>query len=51
MIVRTNSRAFRVLCFLASPVPWLPRIVPLWIEACRVGQDYTSFAKVSLRYR
>lgn len=38
MIIRANNPLLRVLLRL-----------PLWVERARVGQDYDSFVRVTLR--
>lgn len=50
MVIKTGSVLFRVLLVVANPVPWLPSIVPLRIEAARVGSDTTTWCKVSFGY-
>lgn len=50
MIMRSDSRALRALLILTSPAPWLPRLLPLWIEPARVGTDYSSFVRVTLKF-
>jgi len=48
MILRSNSFALRALLWVCWPCQYIPhRLVPLRVEACRVGQDYTSFVRVS----
>jgi len=49
MLMRADSRTLKVLMFLSSPVPWLPSLFPLWVEHARVGNDYSTFVKVTLR--
>lgn len=49
MIVRSNSKLLRVLMFINSPTQYLPRLFPLWVLAVRVGNDCTSFVRVSFR--
>ena len=51
MLIRSDSLALRALLFIASPVAWLPHIVPLWVEHARVGDDYDSWVRVTLRKR
>jgi hypothetical protein len=49
MIVRTDSLIVRVLLLLANPTMRLPRVFPLYVRVVRVGQDTTTFCRVTFR--
>lgn len=49
MILRKDSRMFRTLMVLWSPVQWLPPLFPLFAEPARVGTNCTDYVKVSFR--
>lgn len=46
MIVKTNGFAHKALMFVANPCPLLPRLLPLWAENVRVGNDCTTWCRV-----
>jgi hypothetical protein len=47
MVLRENSFLVRALLVVANPVPWLPSLLPLCAERCRVGNNTTDFVRVS----
>lgn len=49
MILRKDSRRFRALMFVWSPVAWLPPLFPLWVEPARVGNNYLDYVKIHFR--
>lgn len=51
MLLKRTSRLLDLLLFLSSPSPFLPALLPLWIEHARVGTDNTSYVRVMLRRR
>lgn len=48
MVVRSNGLFLRVLLTVAFPSKNVT-LLPLWVEAVRVGNDCETFCKVSLR--
>lgn len=50
MLVRVDGFAFRTLMVLTFPSMYLPRLMPLRFEHARVGNDYTSWCKVSFDF-
>ena len=47
MVLRENSLLVRALLVVSNPVPWLPSLLPLRMERCRIGSNMTDFVKVS----
>jgi hypothetical protein len=47
MLMRYDSRLLRVLVCVANPSQYLPALFPLWIMPARVGNDYTTFVRVT----
>ncbi len=46
MVIRQDSIKFKALMLVYSPVPWLPALLPLRVEHCRVGDNTADFVKV-----
>jgi hypothetical protein len=47
MLMRYDSRLLRVLVCVANPSQYLPALLPLWVMPARVGDDYTTFVRVT----
>jgi hypothetical protein len=47
MVFRENSFVVRALLVITNPVPWLPSLLPMRMEQCRVGNNTTDFVRVS----
>ena len=47
MLMRYDSRLLRVLVCVANPSQYLPALFPLWVMPARVGDDYTTFVRVT----
>lgn len=47
MVVREDSFLVRALLVIANPVPWLPSLLPMRMEQCRVGNNTTDFVRVT----
>jgi hypothetical protein len=47
MVLRENSLLVRALLVVLNPAPWLPSLLPLRMERCRIGDNMTDFVKVS----
>ena len=50
MLIRTDSRLFRVLLWAANPSYRIPKILPVSFDSVRIGADYTSFARLRIRW-
>jgi hypothetical protein len=50
MVLRSDSRALRVLLALVYPASFLPALLPVRVAPCRIGDNTTDFVRVSLAF-
>jgi len=51
MVLRSDSRALRVLLALVYPTPFLPALLPVRVMPARVGDNTTDFVRVFISWR
>jgi hypothetical protein len=49
MIAHENSFLVRALLIVANPAPWLPPLLPVRMERCRIGNNTTDFVRIFWR--
>lgn len=49
MLLKSDSWIVKTLCWINSPSKHLPALFPLWVMSVRVGNDYTSFVRISFK--